>query len=600
MPLLREEIRHLAALDAQLARVLELRILDALTVEETAKVLGISPVALKRDWSMAKAWLGQAIEKHTLISSTLGSSPKKSSAACVTARMFKLAYTDAGESKTFLLPEGDTLVGRSPICDLVVRDPSVSRRHARFEVTDGRCFIQDLGSRSGTYNNGEFIGRSELSDGDAVSLGQMPFSVREWIPGRVALSDNHTLTGTTVTLPIGKLRARPSSTSDPSPSEMDSRQLLAALSEISYALVRSCSLPQILDRVIALIFDMIHADRAFLLLIDELSGKLVSHVAIDRNGRPIQGASISQAIAGVVLKDRVALLTSDAQSDSRFHASESILLHNIRACMCAPLWHDTNVMGILYLDNPESGAFTLADLHLFTAFSNYTAVAIEQTQLAERLREERRRRERLQRYHSPQVIEHILESQEDGDSSFIAQEREISVLFADLVGFTTLSEQLAPSEVAQLLNGFFEAMTDVIFEREGTLDKFIGDAILATFGAALPQRDHAVRCVRTALDMRQALARLNAARPVPTLRMRIAINSGCALVGDIGSSKRREFTVLGDAVNTASRLESSVARPDQIVVSGNTYQLIKNEIEARALGVVNLRGRSKPMDIYEV
>ena len=100
--------------------------------------------------------------------------------------------------------------------------------------------------------------------------------------------------------------------------------------------------------------------------------------------------------------------------------------------------------------------------------------------------------------------------------------------------------------------------------------------------------------------MRQALARLNSAPGRPTLRMRIAIHSGCALIGDIGSPKRREFTVLGDVVNTASRLESSVARPDQIVISGATYRLIKDEIESRPLGSVNLRGRSQPVDIYEV
>jgi adenylate cyclase len=198
------------------------------------------------------------------------------------------------------------------------------------------------------------------------------------------------------------------------------------------------------------------------------------------------------------------------------------------------------------------------------------------------------------------VIERILEGEGETDTGFIAQERLISVLFADIVGFTTMSEQMTPPEVAQLLNYFFEAMIDVIFAHEGTLDKFIGDAILATFGAALPQQDHAVRCVRTALDMRQALADFNARRIQPELRMRIAINSGSALVGDIGSPKRREFTVLGDVVNTASRLESAVAQPDQIIISGTTYQLVKGEIQARALGSVNLRGRSGPVDIYEV
>ena len=598
MPLVRGEIRRLAAVDAGQARVLELRIFDALSVEETAEVLGVSPATVKRDWSVAKAWLAQAIKQHSARSGAPASG-KPSSPTPGTARMFRLTYTDAGESKVFLLPEGDTLVGRAPTCNLVVRDPTVSRRHARFTVAAGRSFVEDLGSRAGTYRNGELIARSELAVGDRVSLGQVQFSLGETIPEHFALSDHHSFTHATVTLPIGKSPAERAATVSP-PRGVDSSRLLTALSEISYELVRSSTLPQILERVIALTFEMIHAERAFLMLIDGPSAELVPRVARHRNGTPIQGATISRTIAGVVLKDRVALLASDAQSDARFDGSTSIAFDKIRSCMCAPLWHDSDVIGVLYVDNPQDSAFTTADLNLFIALSNYAAVAVEQTRLAERLREERRRRERLERYHSPRIIEHILESQEDGDASFMAQEREISVLFADLVGFTTLAEQLTPSAVAHLLNEFFGAMTDVIFAHEGTLDKFIGDAILATFGAALPQPDHAVRSVRTALAMRQALARLNAAGDRPTLQMRIAINSGCALIGDIGSPKRREFTVLGDVVNTASRLESSVARPEQIVISGATYQLIKDEIEARPLGSVNLRGRSQPVDIYEL
>ena len=268
--------------------------------------------------------------------------------------------------------------------------------------------------------------------------------------------------------------------------------------------------------------------------------------------------------------------------------------------MCAPLWHDTEVIGILYVDNPESSRFSVGDLNLFTTLSNYAAVAIEHARLAARLLEERRHRERLQRYHSPRVIERILEGENETGASFIAQERQISVLFADIVGFTTISEQMAPPEVAQLLNQFFEAMIDVIFAHEGTLDKFIGDAILATFGAALATARPRGAMRSGGPRYAQGACPFNATRDQPELRMRIAINSGCALVGDIGSPKRREFTVLGDVVNTASRLESGVAQPDQIIISGATYQLVKDEIEARALGSVNLRGRSGPVDIYEV
>jgi adenylate cyclase len=514
--------------------------------------------------------------------------------------IFKLTYSDGSQTQMFLLPEGDTLVGRSQVCNLVISDPSTSRRHARFEVKDGRCFVEDLGSSAGTFKNSELITRAELRDGDVVSLGQMQFALREPAPEQVALSGMHSFTNATVTVSFASFTAPRSQGADAQTREIDSHRLVAMLSDVSCELVRSTSLSQILDRIIALTFEMTHADRAFLMLMDEQSGELVPQVARCRDGSPSPGATISRTIAATVFKDRVALLASDVQLDSRFDASESIVLQDIRSCMCAPLWHDTEVIGILYVDNPESSRFTVGDLNLFTTLSNYAAVAIQHARLAARLLEERRHRERLQRYHSPRVIERILEGANETSANFIAQERQISVLFADIVGFTTLSEQMTPPEVAQLLNQFFEAMIDVIFAHEGTLDKFIGDAILATFGAALTQQDHALRCVRAALDMRKALAAFNARRIQPELRMRIAINSGCALVGDIGSSRRREFTVLGDVVNIASRLESAVAQPDQIIISGATYQLVKDDIEARALGSANLRGRSGPVDIYEV
>jgi adenylate cyclase len=522
------------------------------------------------------------------------------SEAQVKTSIFKLTYSDGNETQIFLLPEGETLVGRSQICNLVMRNPSASRRHARFEVKEGRCFVEDLGSSAGTFKNGELITRAELRDGDVVSLGQMQFAVREPAPEQVALSGMHSFRNATLTLPIARFAGPRSPGTDAKAHDIDSNRLVAMLSDVSCELVRSTSLSQILDRIVALTFEMTHADRVFLMLMDEQSGELVPRVARYRDGTPAQGATISRTIAGTVFKDRVALLASDAQLDSRFEPSESILLQGIRSCMCAPLWHDTDVIGILYVDNPESSRFSAGDLNLFTTLSNYAAVAIEHARLAARLLEERRQRERLQRYHSPRVIERILEGENETGANFIAQERQISVLFADIVGFTAISEHMTPPEVAKLLNQFFEAMIDVVFAHEGTLDKFIGDAILATFGAALHQQDHAVRCVRAALDMRKALASFNATRDQPELRMRIAINSGSALVGDIGSPKRREFTVLGDVVNTASRLESGVAQPDQIIISGTTYQLVKDEIEARALGSVNLRGRSGPVDIYEV
>jgi len=159
---------------------------------------------------------------------------------------------------------------------------------------------------------------------------------------------------------------------------------------------------------------------------------------------------------------------------------------------------------------------------------------------------------------------------------------------------------MAPAAIGELLNDYFGRMADIVFEHEGTLDKFIGDAILAVFGAPFDQPDHAERAVAAALDMRRELMRFNAGRPDDPIQMRIAINSGRALTGDLGSSKRKEFTTLGDVVNTASRLESTVCEPDQIVISESTRVQLGHSFDVKSLGSFSIRGRQSKVEAFEV
>lgn len=261
------------------------------------------------------------------------------------------------------------------------------------------------------------------------------------------------------------------------------------------------------------------------------------------------------------------------------------------------MWSHTAVIGALYVDNPHTAQLSAADLEMVQALSSYAAVAIEQSRLATRVHEETNRRERLQRYHSTAVVDRILRDGGGADAPFVADEREVTVLFADIVGFTIRSERMAPAQIAALLNRCFSVMCDAVFAQEGTLDKFIGDAILAVFGAPLDQPDHALRAVHAAAAMRRAVSDL----PIdPPVVLRIAINSGIATVGDIGSSKRREYTVLGDVVNTCSRLESEVCLPGQVVMSGATRARLPEGVSVRALGSVTVRGRADPLDIMEL
>jgi adenylate cyclase len=376
-------------------------------------------------------------------------------------------------------------------------------------------------------------------------------------------------------------------------------RLLRLLSEISKTLVAMQPLEKVLNRVVELVFEVVPAERAFLLLRDSIDQPLSARVMRNRDGSVPPKVSISRTIVNTVMRDRVAMLAKDALYDSRLHASDSIQSMNIRSFMCAPLWNQNEVIGVLYCDNPRSKKFITDDLEVFAALCNYAAVAIEQARLSLRLLDESKRRERLTRYHSPGVINRIMQDG-DAEGAFMAQERDVSVMFCDIVGFTTMSQHAPPQEIAGMLNDFFGRMGEVIFEHDGTLDKFIGDAILAVFGAPFEQPDHATKAVAAALAMQRELIKANAEHPERPLRMRIAINSGRALTGDIGSPKRREFTVLGDVVNTASRLESTVAKPDQIVISKNTLEKIGNAFQVQPLGGVKLRGRDTELEVFEV
>ncbi len=510
--------------------------------------------------------------------------------------MFTLSYTENGAPQRYQLRPGKTLVGRSPECDLLIDDVSISRRHAEFEVSDDGCALKDLGSRNGTYLNGVVVTRVELDDGDTVTLGQLLVQVHESLDEHLSLTDDQVVLDGDATIYRSVVQVGAPGALEAS---VDAGRLLTLLSDIGRLLVETETLSEMLERVVQLVFDGVPADRCVLLLGggDE---PLTSRVVRQRDASgPIQ-VTISRTIVDRVMTDRVALLAANAQLDPRLLGGESIRLQNIRAFMCAPLWNRTDVIGILYADNPDVGRFSEADLDLFTALSNYAAVAIERARLTARVLEETRRRERLQRYHSPAVVEQILSTDVEGDAPFLAQERDVSVLFADLVGFTTRAEKLSPHDVARLLNSCLASMSEAVFEQNGTLDKFIGDAVLAVFGAPFDQPDHPLRAVRTAQGIRRRIGELNRGRGEDPLAVRIAINSGLAMAGDIGSPKRREYTVLGDVVNTASRLQSEVAAPGQIVISRATFDRVRDQVSARPLGERRLRGRSGLVEVFEV
>jgi adenylate cyclase len=453
-----------------------------------------------------------------------------------------------------------------------------------------------------------------LKDGDKILLGKFQLTFSKPVESKVVVEEDKPLLEESGTIirsvgELSKLLATPSAAEGVGAKKTDlqdierSNRILKVLTRMSETLIAVRPVEEVLQQVMEIVFDNVPAERGFLMLYDD-DQKLVPMVIKHKNqAKADQGQiSISRRMIERVLNDRVGILTSDAQVDSRFGAGESIRMHGIRSAMCSPLWHKDQVIGVVHVDSAMlTNCFTPNDLDLLTALANYAAVAIERSRLNQKIVAEEKKRERLGRFLSPQVTNRILSTSESQGMALGAPEiKDVSVLFADIVGFTPMSEKMTPSAVALLLNDYLSRMTDVIFKYEGTLDKYIGDAIMAVWGAPLDMPDHASRAIRAALEMRERLEEFNSERTSANLRIRIGINSGKALAGEIGSINKREYTVLGDTVNTASRLESGVAKPMMIVIGENTYEAVKDEFETRSLGKATLKGKEKEVAVFEV
>ncbi len=208
----------------------------------------------------------------------------------------------------------------------------------------------------------------------------------------------------------------------------------------------------------------------------------------------------------------------------------------------------------------------------------------------------------FQMYLSPEFVETLAKSPEQLNLG--GEERELTIMFTDLQGFTAISESVEPKKLVDLLSNYFDGMTEILFKHGGTLDKYVGDAIMAFWNAPANQSDHAERSALAALDMiefTEQASRMFQSNGNPELRTRIGINTGKAIVGNVGSNKRFNYTVMGDVVNLAARLESVNKQYGTfLTISESTYELVRDKVHARKLDVVRVKGKTQPVAIYEL
>jgi adenylate cyclase len=533
----------------------------------------------------------------------------------------QIHYVDLGVPRVTDL-KSEMSIGRTEGNDLVLNHPSVSRKHARIEARNSHWWIIDLKSTNGVKVNGNLITESQLNAGDKILVGSVQLDIKAMpsveFTGE-SMFDNPS--GTVIRrisdfnsefgLDLGEMQeqhisaVRPPSEPGVKPEPSVTREkIFQVLVHVARALLQTEELTDLLNTVMDMIFKYLPVERGLIILFDE-EGNPVPRLTKFIEGADAHDIPISRTILKMVAEQQIALMTSNALEDARLLGGKSIAIHGIRSAMCVPLWNRQRVIGAVQVDSPiHIGRFTEEDLDLLTALANFAAVAIERAQLAEKIEQERKIRSKMERYHSPAVIDEIVK----GVVTAAVDETEIraadvSILFADISGFTTVSETKKPEEVAEFLSHFFTAAVDAIFMYGGTLDKFIGDAVMAFFGAPIPQDDHADRAIMAGLMMQERIAEWNADREtndLPPVKIRVGINSGPAVVGNVGTEKRVDYTVLGSSVNIASRLESGVAKPGQLVISQNTLDRIVGSFDTEALGEFALKGLQQKMPVFAV
>ena len=506
-------------------------------------------------------------------------------------------------------------LGRHPNNTIQVLDRIVSKEHCHINLIDGKYVLHDLGSLNGTYVNGERVGDRVLSEGDEITLGSTKIVFHADAEG-VPAAQSSGLGTSRVTIAPGMveshIRTKLAPLIDQSflPEKLiaDHDQLrrdyekLRASYELQRATGAELDVDKLLGKVLDSAFTLLAADRGVILMFDEHKELKPRCVRTRKAGTgPNEDVVLSTTIINEVLRDKAAVLSSDASVDSRFQGAHSIIMQGIRSSMAVPLLHSTELFGVMLLDSQiATNAFTEKDLQLFQTVANQAAIAIQNGLYAKQLEEAALTRQKFQRLLSPAIAEQVLSGKMQIAKG--GEARDTTVLFTDIRGFTAMSESRSAQDIVDMLNEYFELMVEIIFKYEGTLDKFVGDEIMALFGSPVSHPDDALRAVKTALEMLDILGEFNRTRMAEgqePLHIGIGINSGEVVAGYLGSSKALEYTVIGDVVNTGARL-CSVAKAGEVIISEHTYERVKEHFEVAELPPTQVKGKSMALKIYNV
>jgi adenylate cyclase len=504
----------------------------------------------------------------------------------------RILYRYHGAEKIFDKPCEAVVLGRprqGVHVDIdLTPDLRVSRPHVRISIADRHYWIEDLGSANGTELDGEQIkgkGKLRLTPGQTIRISDTTIEVeipaaRSGLDPSLGSDDSTLVTTHDTRLDIDAMIDAAAPVFEPGkPVDPAGAQALSLLYELPLRFGEETELDTLFQTIIERLVAIIPAaSRGALLLEDPESGELLLKAHVPA-GRP----SVSMTLASRTMARREGFIWREGMDPS-----QSQFLNRIKAGMYVPLMWKGRALGAACVDNSEDGTlFTAEDLRLMLAVAHYAAMAAMQTQLQNDLRRNAALLGRLLTNFSPKIRDRLLSRAAHGRLRPGGEKSEVVILVSDIRGYTLLSSGMDTDDVVDLLNDYFSALTDAIFQHDGTIDKITGDAILAVFGCPEPDAMRHEKAVRAALAMQSAMAEVSEQRKrrgQVTCTIGIGVHCGEVLHGFIGSNDRMELTIIGEAANWTARYCDGAAG-GEILISPALHQRLWRYVDAELTAI---------------
>lgn len=519
-----------------------------------------------------------------------------------------LIYTpETAEPKIYKLPTGEITIGRERDNIIAItNETSVSRHHAQVIIAQDSVIIIDLNSSNGTFVNGVKIDSHQLKEADLIHCGNALFKFTQFKQvsttnivkqysqesSKTELYDLLDQQQSNDSLSVLKLKQKDT--------HIQAVDKLKILLEVSKQLSSPSELEILLSKILDLLFQIIKVDRAVILLVNETTGELEQKAVKARDGITAEEQFYSKNITNFAREQGNIFLTTDACVDELLNDVESVVSQSIHAAVCIPLKPRDKVIGVLYADNLSlSNVYSDEDVEFLTGLANQAAIAIDNARLYKNIQAEAIIRDKLERFF-PQTVARKLK---EVDKLEIV-DTEVTALFSDISGYTEMSSKMEPRQIISMLNEYFKLMVEeIVFRYEGTLEKYIGDALFAVWGAPYQTTDDVERALKAAIDMQWAIRRLNKdweKRGQQQIAIHIGINSGKVAAGNIGSEKLIQYATIGDTTNVTSRI-CSEAKSNEILICQTTIDRLKeHNFPLETIDPVKVKGKDEPIQLYRL